>query len=290
MGYSDEKKVLFSTSGHTFTTKKRDELLESGNESLFITKDDYSKMKEYRAENIEELLKNPNLTSDDRAELLYESVSDQMYNMFERCIDQKSVHKAKKYVQLIVQEIITNRMHSEALLRLTSHDFTTHSHSVNVSMYAIALGKELGLSETEMMQVGTGALLHDLGKSKISSKIINKPGKLTIEEFQEMKKHPRLGYEILKEMGETDELILQIVKGHHEKLDGSGYGEGLTKDLIKIETQVVTIADIFDALTTNRSYKRATPYFTSFKTMKVLMKEQINMEYLDRLIKMMGRV
>lgn len=257
---------------------------------MFIQEIDYDKMREYRVQNITELLQNGDLTSDERAELLHESVSDQMYKMFEKCVDKDSIQSAKKHVELMVREIISNRMCTEALLRLTSHDFTTHSHSVNVSIYAIALGKELGLTEEQTIQLGTGALLHDLGKTKISSKIINKPGKLTVEEFREIKRHPELGYEILKEMGESDEVILSIVKDHHEKLDGSGYGVGLTEELIRLEIQVVTIADIFDALTTNRSYKDAASYFTSFKTMKVAMKGQLNMEYLDKLITMMGRV
>ncbi|MEN8302712.1 MAG: HD-GYP domain-containing protein [Campylobacterota bacterium] len=290
MEYSDKKKILFSSSGHIFTSEKRDNILESGNHCLFIKESDYDKMKEYRSKNIVELLKNPELTSNERAELLYESVSDQVYDMFENGIDKAAVSSSKMYIESMVTEMMSNRMHSEALLRLTAHDFKTYSHSVNVSIYALALGKELRLSEGEMIQLGAGALLHDLGKSKISSKIINKPGKLTMDEFQEIKKHPDIGYEILKEMGETDEVILNIVKNHHEKLDGSGYGVGLVGDLIKMEIQIVTVADIFDALTTNRSYKLATSHFTSFKTMKIAMKDQLNMRYVNTLIKLMGKV
>lgn len=290
MQYSNHKKVLFSNSGHVFTSEKRDHLIESGHNYLYIKEDDYYKMKQYRADNLVGLLKNPNLTSDQRAELLYESVSDQMYDMFKNGINKTAIAASKKHIESMVSEMMSNRVHSEALLRLTAHDFETYSHSVNVSIYALALGKELGLSETNMIKLGSGALLHDLGKSEISPTIINKPGKLTMEEFEEIKKHPDIGYEILQSMGETDEVVLGIVKHHHEKLDGSGYGVGLMGDLIKLETQIVTVADIFDALTTNRSYKMATSHFTSFKTMKVVMKNQLNMTYVDKLIKLMGRV
>ena len=244
-------------------------------------------MKQYRTDNLVSILKNSDLSSDERAQLLHDSVSDQMHDMFENGINETAISASKMHIKAMVDEMMSNRVHSGALLRLTAHDFETYSHSVNVSIYALALGKELGLDEIEMVKLGSGALLHDLGKSNISSAIINKPGKLTLEEFEKIKQHPDMGYEILLEMGETDNVILDIVKHHHEKLDGSGYGVGLIGDLIKLEIQIVTVADIFDALTTNRSYKSA--HFKSFKTMKVLMKEQINVKLVDKLIVLMGK-
>ena len=287
--YSGGKKVLFSAAGHIFTSQNRDHLIETGSHYLYIKEDNYQKMKQYRADNLVTLLKDSNLTSNERAELLHESVSDQMHDMFENGINETAIASSKMHIKAMVGEMMSNRVHSEALLRLTAHDFETYSHSVNVSIYALALGKELGLDETEMIKLGTGALLHDLGKSNISSSIINKPGKLTIEEYEEIKQHPDLGYEILQEMGETDKVILDIIKHHHEKLDGSGYGKGLIGDLIKLEIQIVTVSDIFDALTTNRSYKSAATHFTSFKTMKVVMKDQLNMQLVDKLIVLMGK-
>ena len=287
--YSNGKKILFSSEGHIFTPEKRDKLIEAGSHYLYIKEDNYQKMKQYRRDNLVTLLKNPNLTSEERAQLLYESVNDQMYDMFEDGINETAIASSKMHIKAMVAEMMSNRVHSEALLSLTAHDFATYSHSVNVSIYALALGKELGLDEVEMVKLGSGALLHDLGKSKISPVIINKPGKLTLEEFKEIKQHPDIGYEILKEMGETDEAVLDIVKHHHEKLDGSGYGLGLKGDLIKLEIQIVTVADIFDALTTNRSYKVATANFTAFKTMKVIMKDQLDMKLVNKLIMLMGK-
>lgn len=212
-----------------------------------------------------------------------------MHDLFENGINETSIANSKMHIQAMVTEIMSNRMLCEALLRLTAHDYATYSHSVNVSIYALALAKELNLPENTMVQIGSGALLHDLGKSKIPSSIINKTDKLTLKEFQEMKKHPNLGHQLLVQSGETDSIILDIVKNHHEKCDGSGYNEGLTKDFIKLEVQIVTVADIFDALSTNRSYKVAASHFTSFKTMKVVMKDQIDMKLIDTLIVLMGK-
>ena len=287
--YADNKYTLFSSAGHVFTSQKKELILESGNSSLFIKEDDYKKMKRYRANNLVALLKNPTLTSDERALLLHESISDKMQDMFDNGIDKIAVVSSKIYIEAIVNEMMADRVHTEALLHLTAHDFETYSHSVNVSIYALALGKELGLSKSTLINLGTGALLHDIGKVKISPNIINKPGKLTLTEYKEIQKHPDYGQQLLQEFGETNQTVLDIVKHHHEKLDGSGYGIGLAGNNIKLEIQIVTIADIFDALTTNRSYKTAASCFTSFKTMKIVMKDQLNMKLVDQLIKLMGK-
>lgn len=281
---------MFSAEGHVFTTQKKEYLIGNGIDFLYVKEDSYEKIKQYRSKNLVSLLKNPELTSDERAELIHASIHDQTYDMFHSEVTNKKISAAKENIILLVDEMISERLYSESLLRLVAHDYNTYSHCVNVSIYALALAKEIGLDKDEMIKLGSGALLHDLGKSKIPAAIINKPGKLTLAEFQEIKQHPDIGYRMLKEIGETDSTILDIVKHHHEKLDGSGYGIGLKGERIKLEIQIVSVADIFDALTTNRSYKTAETYFTSFKTMKIAMKEQINLELVDKLIKLMGRV
>lgn len=208
--------------------------------------------------------------------------------MFENGVSEIAIADSKLYIESMVQEMINDRIHSHALLALTAHDYATYSHSVNVAIYTLVLCKELGYSEDEMIQLGTGALLHDIGKSKIPLSIVNKPARLTAKEFQEMKKHPELGYKMLLEMGEKNQFILDIVRYHHEKIDGSGYLQGLSAESITQEVQIVTLCDIFDALTSNRSYKQAASRFVAFKTMKVTMKDQLNMTLLDQLIKLMG--
>ena len=257
---------------------------------MYVQEEHLKKIQEYKSTNLEALLKNDDLNSQDRAELIHDAISDQMYNMFEHSeISKTSIATSKEHISVMVSQMVENKIHTQSLLKLISHDYSTYSHSVNVSIYALALAKELNYSESSMIKIGAGALLHDLGKSKTSPAIINKPSKLTLEEYKEMKKHPEAGYNILKDLGETDPLILEIVQSHHEKLDGSGYFRGLSERFIKQEVQLVTVADIFDALTTNRAYKVAASHFTSFKTMKVVMSQQINVDLIDKLITLMGK-
>lgn len=134
-------------------------------------------------------------------------------------------------------------------------DAYTDNHTRRVADLAIALGKKVSLSPEQLRNVEVGAMIHDIGKVATPEAILNKPGALTSEEFEVMKSHPEAGAKIIKPitaLGKASELVLS----HHEKLDGSGYPQGLLADAISIETRIVTIADIFDALYTDRPYRK----------------------------------
>lgn len=134
-------------------------------------------------------------------------------------------------------------------------DAYTDNHTRRVADLAIALGKKVSLSPEQLRNVEVGAMIHDIGKVATPESILNKPGALTSEEFEVMKSHPEAGAKIIKPitaLGKASELVLS----HHEKLDGSGYPQGLLAEAISIETRIVTIADIFDALYTDRPYRK----------------------------------
>lgn len=145
---------------------------------------------------------------------------------------------------------------------LSYHDFYTYDHSINVAMYSIAIFKELKKKHThnEMVMVGLAGLLHDLGKIKIPTSIINNPGNLSDEDFAEIKKHPHYGIELLQSTDHKDfsdidfKVIQRVVHEHHENYNGTGYPNGLKEDQIHLYARIVAIADFFDALTTKRSY------------------------------------
>jgi HD-GYP domain-containing protein (c-di-GMP phosphodiesterase class II) len=153
---------------------------------------------------------------------------------------------------------------SGLIASLSFHDFYTFDHSINVSMYCITIFKELKprATRSELVHVGLGGLLHDLGKVKISTSILNSPGKLTDEEFAEIKKHPNFGVNLLiqhEENLEIDkdvelELISRVIGEHHENVDGTGYPNKLVDKQIHIFSKVCAIADFFDAITTKRAY------------------------------------
>jgi len=147
----------------------------------------------------------------------------------------------------------------EALaLAIEAKDHTTHEHLSRVRIYAVEIGKEMGLPNAELEALRAAALLHDIGKLAVPEHIISKPGKLTPEEFEKMKIHPVVGAEILKRV-EFPYPVVPIVRSHHEKWDGSGYPDGLKGEEIPMGARILAAVDCLDALASDRQYRRALP-------------------------------
>jgi diguanylate cyclase (GGDEF)-like protein/putative nucleotidyltransferase with HDIG domain len=147
----------------------------------------------------------------------------------------------------------------EALaLAIEAKDATTHDHLQRVRIYATEIGKEIGLSQSELDALQAAALLHDIGKLAVPEHIISKPGRLTPEEFDKMKIHPLVGAEILEEV-KFPYPVVPIVRAHHEKWDGSGYPFGLTGEEIPVGARILAAVDCLDALASDRQYRRSLP-------------------------------
>jgi putative nucleotidyltransferase with HDIG domain len=147
----------------------------------------------------------------------------------------------------------------EALaLAIDAKDHTTHDHLQRVQLYALEIGKDLGLTETELDALRAAAVLHDIGKLAVPEHIISKPGKLTRAEFEKMKIHPVVGAEILERV-EFPYPVVPIVRAHHEKWDGSGYPHGLKGPEIPMGARILAAVDCLDALASDRQYRRALP-------------------------------
>lgn len=137
--------------------------------------------------------------------------------------------------------------------KVEQKDRYTYNHSMRVQEYSIKISKELGLDKRRLENLYVASLLHDIGKINVQAEILNKPDKLTDEEFSLIKMHPIDGAEILKHQKGVSEIILQ----HHEKLDGSGYPFGLKSEEILLESKIVTVSDTYDAMTQDRVYRNA---------------------------------
>lgn len=140
---------------------------------------------------------------------------------------------------------------------LKTSDEYTFKHSVDVATMSMILAKQQGLSQKQIYEIGVAGLLHDIGKTKISLDILNKPARLTDEEFAVMKQHPIFGYRMIKDRDEFSNEICMAVLQHHEKMNSKGYPVGFPSDKITQYARILTIADIYDALVTERPYKSA---------------------------------
>ncbi|WP_100405205.1 HD-GYP domain-containing protein [Bacillus solitudinis] len=167
--------------------------------------------------------------------------------------------RAIRSFQKIFRDILSclNENHSALNLLATTkiHENYVYNHSLNVSIYACQLAIENGLPLKNIEEIGLGAMLHDLGKMYISSDILNKPGKLTSEEFNHVKSHCHLGFEILRKIPEIPLTVAHCALQHHEKLDGSGYPRALKENEIHKYAKILSVADVFDAVTSSRSYR-----------------------------------
>lgn len=162
---------------------------------------------------------------------------------------------AQQLVEEISDSVSRNPGAIISLARLKTADDYTYMHSVAVCAMMVALSKQLGLDEAQTRSCGVAGLLHDLGKVAMPTDVLNKPGKLTDAEFDIMRTHPTEGYKMLMASQGVDEVALDVVLHHHEKMDGSGYPEKLKGDQISLYSKMGAVCDVYDAITSNRPYK-----------------------------------
>jgi HD-GYP domain-containing protein (c-di-GMP phosphodiesterase class II) len=145
------------------------------------------------------------------------------------------------------------------LVRLGEKDPSTEGHTRRVATLAVAIGERLGLPEGRLRQLALGGLLHDMGKLSVPNHILNKPGRLTDDEFAEIRRHPGAGRQLLTELGGFTPLVLDLVESHHERLDAGGYPNRVRAGELDLAIRVLTVADVYDALTADRVYREAWP-------------------------------
>lgn len=158
-------------------------------------------------------------------------------------------------VHCIMKDILDSRDVQISLSDISISDEYIFGHSVSTAVYAALIGLQLGYSDDDMNELVTAALLHDIGKTRLNGNILNKEGKLDDKEFEYMRQHPAAGYEALKKTVDISERVKLVALNHHERLDGSGYPRGLTEQGMDEFSKIVAVADVYDALTSTRSYR-----------------------------------
>ncbi|MCM2278272.1 MAG: HD domain-containing protein [Oligoflexia bacterium] len=201
----------------------------------------------------------------------------------------ENIDKSVKVVSSFVHVLMKDPKAYLFLAKLSSHDPYTLQHSVGTAVNCIILGRKMGLQDdATLMELGLAGLLHDVGKTKVRKEIINKNGPLDENEWEEMRQHSLEGYEIVKNHPAITERTKRAILEHHEDKTGTGYPLALREEEIHLFSKIVCICDIFNALTTNRSYSKARSPFDAFQLMKEKMRHKVDERLFRELVMIYG--
>ena len=181
-----------------------------------------------------------------------------VHNEMQKYLRTKEVntYEIQKMVENIIQEVLSNKTNLINLKDLKIKDEYTFSHSVNVCVLSVLLCTKLKFEKEKIQSIGVGCLMHDFGKILIPVEILNKPGKLTNEEYDEIKNHSMYGYKALKDDVRVNPITKVVILTHHERIDGSGYPHGFKGDKIHESAKICSICDVFDAMISDRPYRK----------------------------------
>ena len=196
--------------------------------------------------------------------------------------------KAKRLVAELASNIAVSIDASLWLTQLKKRDEYTAIHSLNVCVLSLIFGRALNLPENELNELGLGALLHDIGKMRVPLNVLNKPGKLTKDEFEVMKSHPGIGYELARQDKNLSHEVLTIIRNHHERLNGQGYPDNLAAEEISYFTKLVSITDVYDAVTSDRVYHDGMTPHEALKKMYEWMPNNFDEELIQAFIRTLG--
>ncbi|MBI5558406.1 MAG: HD domain-containing protein [Deltaproteobacteria bacterium] len=287
-GRKQLKEPVLLVRRNTMLTNLKETVAASGFENFYIKKSDLQNLYHHIENCIGMVIDDPLIPLREKSQIIYSCAANVMKEVFADPRSGESLSRVQKVTRNIIRFALADRSTIPSLLQLSSHDYYTFTHCLNVAVFSIGLWNTINPTDKPetLQDFALGCILHDIGKSRIDDAILNKPGRLTAEEFATIKKHPIFGYELMADS--VSETTLDIILHHHEKHDGKGYPEGLRGDRISDTAKIATIADVYDALTTNRSYAEARAPFNAFLTMKEEMVGHFEQEKFISFIQLLG--
>jgi HD-GYP domain-containing protein (c-di-GMP phosphodiesterase class II) len=283
--------VLYAEGNVHFNESVRQRLIDSHVRNVYIRRRDLRAYNRYLEGNLKHILGDPHLSRESKSEILYASASGVVESMVQRPPTFEAVQRTKDVVRHTVSYMLEDQKVFGCILKAVSSVYQIYTHSVNVVAYTVALAQYSGYTHPAMLRdVAMGAMLHDVGKSKIDPAVLINPNPLTEREWESMRRHPVYGHEMLLATGSVGEVALDIVLHHHENMNGDGYPDGLPAEEISPFARMVTIADCFDALTTERPFQRARNSFEALTLMKDQMSLDIDRALFKNFVALMGSV
>lgn len=276
--------ILYSGSGYKWMKSELEGLIKNGYMHFWIRSEDTNKAAVYQKMNQLPVISRT-LSPEERLTKIQDIGATFTKYLFAGEITESAVRKGEELAGHIVECIQEDGGCIRAITGLANHDMYTYLHSIRVSAYATAIASQMGISnQTALKNIALGSIFHDVGKSVVPLTVINKSGPLLEPEWDLMRSHPIEG---IKKINDTilHHVCREIVVHHHERLNGSGYPDGLTKDSLLTEVQIATLADIFDALTSSRSYQNKRTRFEALDFIKHrLLRTEVSAEAFKALV------
>ena len=282
--------VLYKKAQAPLREETRGRLMDHGVRELYLRKADEDAYYDYVEDNIHAIIRDDLMPVERASEIVYKSSARVMQKVFDDPRSGKTMKRAHTMVEATVLSIMKDPDALWHMSDMASHDYYTYTHCVHVCMFMVGAGRSLlGITDQRRLeQIGLGGVFHDIGKSQIPDSILSKPGRLTPEEFEAIKRHPVVGTSIVEHDRRMSTVAMQIVRGHHEHCDGSGYPDGLADRSIGKVVRLANVVDVYDALTTNRSYSRARTPYEALGLMVGDMKAQFDGDLLSAFVKFLG--
>jgi len=282
--------VLYRAASTPLSVGTIDRLAEFGVDRLYVRGEDEASYYEYVERNLKTIVRDKHLPRQELSKVVYDVSVRVMKDVFEDPRSGANLKRSIRVMDAIVQAIMQDPATVWDVTAVASHDYYTYTHCVHVGVFLVATSKDLlGIENpTTLRAIGHGGIYHDVGKTAIAKSILMKPGKLTEEEFERIKEHPLLGLDVVRRHGKLPKLAVQVIRSHHERLDGTGYPDGLSGTRISKFMRLAAISDVYDALTTNRAYAVAMKPFDALSLMLAKMDGHLDQDLLRAFVKFLG--
>ena len=283
------KYVLYKSREYDLTKERRRYLIDQGFTTLYITEEDLDQYLGYVDRAVSRVLASEATPRSEKSEILYQTTTSLMRHLFERPDSPVILHTNQKMVTHTVNCLASDPRMLRSLVSMFVFDYSLYHHSVNVATISVGLAFKMGYAAgSELSQLGYGFLFHDIGKSCLPTGLVRKPGALTPVEMVEMQSHPHHGSLLMQNRENMEPAALDVILHHHEKISGRGYPHNLSGSEVTMPMRISTVADIFDALTSHRSYKPALTGFEALKLMQEQMKYELDPDCIMGLITLLG--
>ena len=279
--------VLYKSNGRDFSVYDHERLSKNGVEFIFVSKNDMDVITNHMETNAERLLNSDTLSSKAKGKMIYQTSINFVSDIFNNPEKSTDLVRTRRLVENLMAYLSNYPDAISSLETVMTHNYHTFVHSLQVASLTLLMHAEgYTLSPDEMLDVGTGAILHDFGKIFVPQEILNKSGKLSEAEIDILKRHPEEGYVYLQNKGVLSPVALTIVRLHHERCNGSGYPLGLDNKKIPRSAQITGVADIYCTLTTDHRGNRTMPPHIAVQLMRNQMKDLFSPTLLDTLDKL----